>query len=545
MQEGSSERHSSSGVDVAASQGAVEEHFDGVISSEWLRMSAWSIFFITIKLIWVLFIQNWSLMIGLFVFLSSRENLLLWSVISGLGILSFFGVMGFLRFLRFRFSWDETHLYVRSGVLNRKTLRIPFERIQSVDTTQNILHQALGLVELKLDTAGSKGKEADISAVKLSIAQELSEAIYAFKESEKAKEQAQVDAQVLSGQTVEAHVEDDTEERELFRLSLKDLLLYGLFENHFQTFAIILAFGFTIYGQLQDTFDEAAKVVEENSKLLVQLLEAHLFVGITLLVLFSILLTILISMVRLTLTHFDLRFFETERGYRKVAGLFTRKKKSLGKSKVQMVQWRTNPLKKLMDMYAFDLTKATSGATADINDALNNRFYIPALRSPQIAIVIERLLKVELPDFSAHSSPVHVQYIFRRTLYIGVFPALIASLQFFIGDHWQVLPFAAAWIALIGIAAFLFQRNFRLIFDQDCCFIQKGIIGRRYQAFEWYKVHNVELKNSPHQRRKGLCSVVLHTAGEKARILYVSYADAVRLREMVLWRVNTTQKDWM
>lgn len=513
-------------------------HFDGVVAAQWLRMSAWSIVFLTFKFFWHVFITNWSTLFALFVFLSTRENLLLWIVMGGGATALLLIGFGLASFLRFRFSWDEENLYIRSGVFNRKTVRISFDRIQAVNTSQNLLHRVLGLVSIQVDTAGSSAKEAEIIAVRRAFADELSEKVFAFKQQQEEED--------IESATVESSSTSSSSQKteELFRLKTFDLLLFGLFANHLQTFGFIFAFGVTIIQQLQDVFEDSAKLVEENSEQLVQFMETHVYLSIVLIMLFSILLTIGISVIRTMLVHYNTLVSRTEKGYRKESGLLTRKKMELGLSKVQILLWSTNPFKKAVDMYGLILMNA-SPAAANLGNTLNKRFYVPAMSAKNVMNMLTRVLDRTIPDIAAAANPVHPQFVFRKSLYYGLIPAAFMQTLFMRNEFYWGSIFSVVWLLGAFTLAYIFRRNYRLEFDEKACYTQTGIFGRTWKAMEWYKVHNVQISLAPHQRRKGLCNLSFYNAGQKVTIPYIAYADAIRIRELVQWKVNTTQKHWM
>ncbi|WP_431277728.1 PH domain-containing protein [Leifsonia poae] len=75
-------------------------------------------------------------------------------VLSGLGV-----VFGILRFFTTTYRITPTHVQVRSGVLNRRTLSAPRDRIRSVDVDSTILHRIFGLAIVKVGTGASHGQE--------------------------------------------------------------------------------------------------------------------------------------------------------------------------------------------------------------------------------------------------------------------------------------------------------------------------------------------------------------------------------------------------
>ncbi len=78
---------------------------------------------------------------------------------------------GIITWLRFTYRIEEGELRIESGVFVRKKRYIPFERIQSLDTSEGILQRPFNLVKMKVETAGSSGK-GDAEAVLTAINKE-------------------------------------------------------------------------------------------------------------------------------------------------------------------------------------------------------------------------------------------------------------------------------------------------------------------------------------------------------------------------------------
>lgn len=101
------------------------------------------------------------------------------------GIPTFLTIFGFLTalvlvhtFYRYR-SWGfevrDDHLYLEHGVLVKINSMVPFVRIQHVDTQRNPLHRLLGLSEVVVFTAGSRGADVTIPGLVPGKAVEMQE----------------------------------------------------------------------------------------------------------------------------------------------------------------------------------------------------------------------------------------------------------------------------------------------------------------------------------------------------------------------------------
>jgi putative membrane protein len=69
-------------------------------------------------------------------------------------------VIGFLRYFTTSFRITPTHVQVRRGLLRRRVLTVPRDRIRTVDVTSNVLHRIFGLARVTVGT-GQTDKKND------------------------------------------------------------------------------------------------------------------------------------------------------------------------------------------------------------------------------------------------------------------------------------------------------------------------------------------------------------------------------------------------
>lgn len=511
--------------------------FHGESTSNWYRMSVWSILFLIWKFFKAVFISNWPTLVALFAFLQSKSFSLPW-IIGGAGVTALMlFTFSLLSYLRFRFFWDEEFLYLQSGIFTRKLKKIPYERIQSVNTSQSLVHRILGLVSVTVDTAGSATQEVQISAVSVSLADELSNVVYEFRQQMSEKKPLE--------SVFNAVANGNEQDERIANVETSDILLFALFENHLKTAGLILAFVLTIFQQLNDAFEDApAEFLEQQTGDFVENFKSDLAFALVSIAIISMVITVLFTLTRMFLQHYNTELFRTAKGYRKVSGLLTRKKVELGISKVQMISWNTNPLKKLFGLYGFKLSNAST-ETFDPNNLTRNTFFIPAMRLKGIKHTLDRILGRTLPIMEEATKPVATTFIYRRTLYFGIFPLILTLAPLIYFDHSLWLTAPLVWLALVVFYNISYQRNFRFHFDHETAWIETGVIGRNWKAIEWFKVHNVTLKSSPHQRKKNLCTVVVHTSGDQLTLPYISLDFGKKIRDLALWQINTKQRPWM
>ena len=79
-------------------------------------------------------------------------------------------VIGFLRYFTTSFRITPTHVQVRRGLLRRRVLTVPRDRIRTVDVTSNVLHRIFGLARVTVGTGQTDKKNDGVKLDGLSAA---------------------------------------------------------------------------------------------------------------------------------------------------------------------------------------------------------------------------------------------------------------------------------------------------------------------------------------------------------------------------------------
>ncbi|QII05346.1 PH domain-containing protein [Rhodococcoides fascians A25f] len=100
-------------------------------------------------------------------FVGSQSGNHYWS----LGILAVVVVFAILRWFTTSYRIGPVHVQLRTGVLQKKVLSIPRNRIRSVDVEANVLHRMLGLSILRIGTGqqAGKGEAFELNALDTSL----------------------------------------------------------------------------------------------------------------------------------------------------------------------------------------------------------------------------------------------------------------------------------------------------------------------------------------------------------------------------------------
>ena len=243
----------------------------------------------------------WPAILPVFISKDINSKLLIIGLII-LGGLTLTFLHSILYYRKFKFHIEDQQFILNKGYLNRKVLNIPLDRIQNVNTNQSVLQQFLNVMSVEIDTAGSAKKELKIHALVKTVAVDLA---------------LELSSHLETKQKTEGEIKQEAPaEKQILRLSNRDLLKIGISQNHFKTAAIIFLFGFQFFNQLKDNFEEKT---EEYAKEAWTVLSHSGTAVIGFLIVFFMLISFLYSMIRTLILFYDLRFIKLNLSYRIVS----------------------------------------------------------------------------------------------------------------------------------------------------------------------------------------------------------------------------------
>ena len=158
-------------------------------------------------------------------------------------LLAFFpaAIGAVVKYLSFRYRMGPEEMVIREGILTRNERHIPYARIQNIDLVQNPLHRMLNVALVRLETASGGKPEAVIRVLSLDAVDEMRSRV--FRDGKRTDP-----AHAMPGLAAA----DAAAPPPLFRMSLGDLLLYGLMSNKGM---VVVAAAFGLIWQL-DLLDE-------------------------------------------------------------------------------------------------------------------------------------------------------------------------------------------------------------------------------------------------------------------------------------------------
>jgi len=485
------------------------------------RQSPFAVILIAYKTLKVAFRQFWPLIL---LVLASSNKLSIGIAAVALLIISLLFVMfSVWSYMNFYFHVDEDELFISKGVIKKSKLSVRFTKVQSINMEQKLIHQALNIVSLKIDTAGSKGEEFEISALSKSDAKALRNLILSQK-----KELIANDDGVIMDEVPE-------EERMIFRLSVPDLMKVGISQNHINTALVILAFGLGLTDEIESVFKFRPEEYIEDYVVGAGFDQWKIILAS---IPFFLLIAFIITMFRTSLKFYNLRVLRTGNGFKLKSGLLNRKEQSALLQKIQVVRWFTGPVKRLFGMNTLRLFQASS-----VEVQQNKAIIIPGCYDYQIEAFNRDIFNREFTEGRYRLRP-HISLFWRRSLFIGFLPlmGLIPMAYLMVGDlAWTLL----LWVPVIIFSQYVYQQKFILETDSRMIRIKSGIIRDHSAMFEIYKLQGLDLSQTIFQRRHNLANLTFFTATGQVNAPYLPLHEAKELYDYCLFLMEKSKRRWM
>lgn len=487
-----------------------------------MRQSYAAILLIAYRLYKVLLRQLFPFLL-LFLFGGSmnKKDSIVYAVVA-LSIAGF--LFSIVAFFKYYFYLKDDKLIVQKGVIKKTKLEIPFDRIQSINFEQNLIHRIFNVVKLNMDTAGSVGSELQINALDYDLANAISDYILKHK-SETADPRLPAEQQVSQ------------EKKIIFQLSIGQLLKVGITENHLRSGGIIVFFFFWLWENLQEIGLDVMERMDEYAPM-AKTISASLMIISSLVVLF-IIVSFLISLVRTVLKYYKLNMYRIGDGFIIESGLFNRREYAAKDHKIQVLTWSQNLLQKWSSIFELKLKQASSIA---VND--KKSLQVAGLEWKDVQETKAYLLKDEYNELAGmETQPVDPYYRFRRMYYWTIFlvPAIGVLLYL---DERNIALAVFGWYLYGLVSTQLSYLKKRFGMTENLIMLRGGTFGHRATMLQLYKLQNIMVESTPFQRRRNLGSLVLFTASGHVTIPDIAYQKCLDMKNYLLYKIESSHKSW-
>ena len=435
----------------------------------------------------------------------------------GLAILLLILGVAVLKYLNFKFHLSETDFHLASGILKKDTTIIPKSKIQNVYLKQTFLQQIINVVSLKIETAGDKKSEIEISALDRATALSLKKKLF---ETDKATIE---DQEIIEKSDI------------FFKISNVRLLLEGLFQNHLKSFLIIASFVVGLYYEFKDYITPIQ--MDENS-LDDFANEASISVLFTNLVFVLILVIglVLFSVIKVFIINYNLEVTDNQKKIEINKGLFNKVSLVLVPSRIQNIEIKTNRLKQYFNLHTMFVKQAMT------NEKDSKNFGIIGLEKGQLNHLLNQLLFGYGMGSDINKPESYYKRILAlRMIVIVIFLNVLGYLFLGTVAFW----FNALLIPYAVLFAYLSYKKAYFNITNSFITIGSGAIDTTTNVLEISRIQAVKLSQSFFQKRKQIASVVIYTASKSVVIPYINEQDAKKIHDFLLFKVESQDKDWM
>jgi len=408
-----------------------------------------------------------------------------------------------IHYLRFRYWITPDELVIHSGVLTRRRRNIPVERIQNIEIEQAPLQRMLGTAKVVVYTAGSARAEGVLEYVSLAEAREVRTVVRDLQQQMQSTEPAH--STPMDAESTHAPIDRTTTGTEgtlLIALDPQRVIMSGAFRFSLIYLAVI-------FSTLQYIEPDPTLLFSWLMRGPLEPLEARIQASPVFAAVLGAFGAILLGWLTGILVTFNRYYrFKLERIGDKLHsshGLLTLKEGTIPLSRVQSWILRTNPLMEFFGWYRLEVQ------TMGIN--LNQSGYQVALpfgRREEVDAILAAVGSPALPEAWSSVSRLTIRRFMARSL--GLLLIVVGVVQFW----WRPI----LWLGLIAPLLFgwalLRYRAMRVADDASWVAIRKGVIRRLTWMVPVEKLQTAGWYANWFQRRLGLASIYVDTAGASA-----------------------------
>lgn len=436
--------------------------------------------------------QNLISIIVVFLVGSGSESIpLVWLVYLGIPLVFISGMVGWWRF---QYKVTENELHIKSGVFVRKSLVLEKDRVQVIDISSGILLRFFGLVKVDIQTAGSTSRAAVIDAVTVERAREINRLLRNNGEN--------IDLDEAGS--------ENTEERTIFNLPLKNLLIAATTSGRF---GIILSIIATIFSQIQPAIEEV-EIVEYITALLPSETNFVLILSIALLFIFVAWLLSFFSTV-LMYGNFSVEVKEDELVVSR--GIFEQKRITVPFHRIQAIYVNEGILRQPFGYASVHMESAGYG-----DDKGTGSFVLfPLIAKEKISELIYDVVpkyNIRLDGIKPPKRAIR-RYILRSAFII----TLVTALVFWLAD-------IGNWIWILPAASIFW--GWRIYKDTGVGWNEKAVlmsnrkISKSTSLIMKDRIQDFSISTSPIQRYRNLCTVKIYVAsGDHGKLFHVRDID--------------------
>ena len=460
---------------------------------------------------------------AILVLFASGDSYELWALAFAVPVV--FGAV--LQYAVFRYRLADDEIVVRDGLLTRTERHIPYARIQNVDLVQNPLHRVLRVALVRVETASGSKPEAVMRVLSLDAVDEMRAAVFAGRRTPAA-----------------AADRPDPQAGVLLHVPVRELVKLGTISNR----------GLVVVGAVAGLWWQRARFQSDMSDWAGPLIESAIdrlpaggppivraALAGAVLILAAVVLLRLFSIGWYVVQLYDFTLRRRGTDLAAAYGLLTRVSRTIPASRVQSLRATESLLHRWFRRQSVELRTAGGGSGPHADGQLDvpavggataeGQWLAPLVEAERVPALVEAALPgTAIASVRWHPvAPRAWRRVFVRWVALAVFPAsMLAAVA---GSPWLLLLIVPGGLAA-ALHARLTVRNAAYALTSWGVLCRLGWWKRTLTIVRYARIQTVALCESPFDRRHGMASVRIDTAGAAAgaytmRIPYLDRDAAV------------------
>ncbi|PEA78570.1 PH domain-containing protein [Bacillus wiedmannii] len=416
--------------------------------------------------------------------------------------------------------WVENNvLHVKQGLFVKKESYLNKERVQTINTSSNVLYQMLGLKKIQIETAGG-GDDAEVSLAGITV-EEATELIAMLNEPNlevKAEETSEV---------VEKEIVTEEKQSTEYKLTWKEILLASVTSGQF---GLLFSLIFFVYHQVDEYIP---KWIENGVKSYVM---EHDVYGWIFMVAILIVLSWIISTIGYALKHGNFTVNRRNDEVRISQGLLEKKELVLKLHRIQGITIKESILRQPFGYCAVQVEVIQSKGMGDEKEKVTLHPIIRKDRVQQLLTHLQLPYELNTNIISLPKAALR-RYLIDSFIFFAMLAIPLIGISIYFEKHfimWALIPLAIL-IFTLGYATF--KTNGYSVNGEQITLVYRsvgkytGLVRRRH-------VQSMEKTQSYFQSRADLCTYKFSNASSNYKLEHTRVADAERMQDWYKKRMS-------
>lgn len=409
--------------------------------------------------------------------------------------------------------WVENNvLHVKQGLFVKKESYLNKERVQTINTSSNVLYQMLGLKKIQIETAGG-GDDAEVSLAGITV-EEATELIAMLNDPT-----PEVKAEETSEEVVEKEIVTEEKQATEYKLTWKEILLASVTSGQF---GLLFSLIFFVYHQVDEYIP---KWIENGVKSYVM---EHDIYGWIFMIAILIVLSWIISTIGYALKHGDFTVNRRNDEVRISQGLLEKKELVLKLHRIQGITIKESILRQPFGYCAVQVEVIQGKGLGDEKEKVTLH---PIIRKDRVQQLLAHLqLPYELnTNIIALPKAALRRYLIDSFIFFAMLAIPLTGISIYFEKYyimWAFIPLAIL-VFILGYATF--KTNGYSVNGEQITLVYRsvgkytGLVRRRH-------VQSMEKTQSYFQRRANLCTYKFSNASSNYKLEHTRVEDAERMQ---------------